>query len=128
MDTKLLWQTTHKLFLNAEVREGEQLYAQPPEGLEPEDSDGWQTCRVEGAQGHARLANISVALAGTLVKQVERTRFHSRRARSLFVCERGTGHLHRGTGGRHAGSATKRVNEKAVAGTREGHGNALGVW
>ena len=35
-DTTLLWQTTHKLFLNAEVREGEQLYAQPPEGWNPQ--------------------------------------------------------------------------------------------
>ena len=34
-DTKLLWQTTHKAFVNAEVREGEQLYAQPPEGWNP---------------------------------------------------------------------------------------------
>ena len=58
-------------FLNAEVREGEQLYAQPP----AEDSDGWQTCGVEGAQGLAGSQNISKALAGTFVKQVERTRF-----------------------------------------------------
>ena len=34
-DTKLLWQTTHKLFLNAKVREGEKLYAHPPDGWNP---------------------------------------------------------------------------------------------
>ena len=34
-DTKLLWQTTHKLFSNGEVREGEQLYVQPPEVWTP---------------------------------------------------------------------------------------------
>ena len=31
-------------FLNAEVREGEQLYAEPPEGWNPNFFDGWQTC------------------------------------------------------------------------------------
>ena len=36
-------------FLNAEVREGEQLYAQP-EGWNPnQDSDGWQACGLESA-------------------------------------------------------------------------------
>ena len=34
-DTKLLWRTTHKLFSTLEVREGEQLYAQSPEGWNP---------------------------------------------------------------------------------------------
>ena len=39
--------------------------------LEPEDSDGWQTCGVESTQGHAGYANISEMLAGTLVEQIE---------------------------------------------------------
>ena len=30
----------------------------------PEDSDGWQTCGVESAQGHAGSSNISETLAG----------------------------------------------------------------
>ena len=63
-------------FLIAEVREGEQLYAQPPEGWNPKilmDGRG-----VESAQGLAGSSNISEALAGTLVEQVERTRFRSR--------------------------------------------------
>ena len=34
-DTKLLWQTTTQAFLNAEVRDGVQLNAQPPEELVP---------------------------------------------------------------------------------------------
>ena len=61
-------------FLNAEVHEREQLYAQPPEGWTPK----LLTCGVEGAQSHARLANISKAMAGTPFKQVERPRVHSR--------------------------------------------------
>ena len=65
-------------FLHAEVREGEHRYAQPPEGWNLQDSDGWQTCGVESAQGHAGSSNISETLAGTPVEQVERTRFRSR--------------------------------------------------
>ena len=35
-DTKLLWPTDYtQVFFNAEVREGEQLYAQPPDGWNP---------------------------------------------------------------------------------------------
>ena len=65
-------------FLNAEVRESEQLYAQPPEGWNPKIlMDGrrvvWKVRKATmGSQ------NISKALAGTLVRQVERTRFRSR--------------------------------------------------
>ena len=59
-------------FLNAEVREGEQLCAQLPEGWNP------KTCGVESAQGHAGSSNISETLARTPVEHVERTRFHSR--------------------------------------------------
>ena len=44
----------------------------------------------------------------------------------MFVCERRTGHLYRGTCGRHAGSGTQRLNEKAVARTREWQ--CVGVW
>ena len=65
-DTKLLRPTTHRLYSTLKVRESEQLYAQQP--LEPEDSDGWQTCGVESAQGHAGSSNISETLAGTLVE------------------------------------------------------------
>ena len=44
-------------FLDAEVREGEWLYVQPPEGWTPKASAGQQVCGVEGAQCHARFAN-----------------------------------------------------------------------
>ena len=60
-------------FLNAEVREGEQLYAQPPEGWNPKIlTDGrrvvWRVRRATlGPQ------NISEKLARTFVWQVERT-------------------------------------------------------
>ena len=95
-------------FLTAEVREGEQLCMRNhPKRVEPEDSDGWQTCGVESAKGHAGSSNISETPAGTSVEQVERTRSHSRWARSLFVCEHGTGHLHWGACGRHAGCGTQ---------------------
>ena len=46
-------------FLNAEVRQGEQLYVQPPGTVEHKDSDGWQTCGVESVQSHAGSSNIS---------------------------------------------------------------------
>ena len=74
--TKLL---CTQAFLNAEVREGEQLYAHPPEGWSLEDCcmDG-MTCGVESAQSHAGSSNISETLARTPVEQVERTRFRSR--------------------------------------------------
>ena len=63
-------------FLNAEVREGEQLYAQPPEGWNPKTvTDGrrvvWRV-RKAGSQ------NFSVTLSGTFVGQVERIWFRSR--------------------------------------------------
>ena len=42
-------------FLNAEVREGEQRYVQPPERWTPKTPGGRQTRSVEGAQSHVRL-------------------------------------------------------------------------
>ena len=56
-------------FLSAEVREGEQLYAQPLDG---------QTCGVESAQRHAVSSNISETLARIPLEQVARTWSHSR--------------------------------------------------
>ena len=48
-DTKLLWQTDYtQAFLNAEVRDGEQLYAQPPEGWNPKILMN-QPCGLESA-------------------------------------------------------------------------------
>ena len=78
-------------------------------------------CGVEGAQGHAGLANFSNTLLGTPVRQVEGTRCDP-----CFVHEGETGCLHRFACGRHAGCRSERTDEKAVAGTREGHGDALG--
>ena len=65
-------------FPSAEVREGEQLYVQPPEGWTPKLLQDGRRVKVEGAKSRAGLANISEALAGTPVKQIERARFHSR--------------------------------------------------
>ena len=65
-------------FLNAEVRQSEQAVCATTGIMEPKDSDGWQTCDVESAQGHAGSTHISETLAGTPVEQVERTRFHLR--------------------------------------------------
>ena len=67
-------------FLKAEVREGEQLHAQPLEGWN-------QTCGLESAQGHAESPDITEMLLRTFVWQVERTWLCSRRARSVSVCE-----------------------------------------
>ena len=64
-------------FHNAEVRENEQLYAQPPEGWNPKILMGGRR-GVESAQSHAGSSNISETLTGTPVEQVERTRFRSR--------------------------------------------------
>ena len=45
-DTKLLWQTTHKLFSPPKSVKANSCTHNHPR-LEPEDSDGWQTCGVE---------------------------------------------------------------------------------
>ena len=56
-DTKLLWQDYTQAFLNAEVREGEQLYTQPPEAWNPKFlTDGR---RVVWRVRKAMLQNIS---------------------------------------------------------------------
>ena len=64
-------------FLNAEVREGEQLYAQPPEGWNPKIlTDGRPVvCKVCKAMLGLRT---SPRRWQELVEQVERTRFRSR--------------------------------------------------
>ena len=63
-------------FSNAEVREGEQLYEQPPEGWNPKIvTDGRRV--VWSTQGHAGSQIISETLTGTFVWQVERTWFRS---------------------------------------------------
>ena len=58
-------------FLNAGVREGEQLYAQPPEGWNPK-------ILTDGRRVVWKVRKASETLAGTLAEQVERTRFRSR--------------------------------------------------
>ena len=72
-------------FLNAEVREGELLYAQPPEGWNPKIlTDGRRVVwRVHKAMLGLRT---SETLARTFVWQVKRTWLCSRR--SVSVCER----------------------------------------
>ena len=74
-------------FLNAEVRQGERLYAQPPEGWNPKVlMDGR---RVVWSVRKAMLGrqNISEALAGTLVRQVERDTV-SFKMSAILVCLR----------------------------------------
>ena len=59
-------QGTRRFFLNAEVREREQLCVQPLEG--------WTRKLLhDGRRVHARLANMSETLARTFVWQVKRT-------------------------------------------------------
>ena len=65
-------------FLNAEVREGEQLYAQPPEGWNLKSLMDGRRVVWKSAQDHAGSSNISETLAGTPVEQIERTRLRTR--------------------------------------------------
>ena len=62
-------------FLNAEVREGDQLYAQLPEGWNPKILMGGRRVVWKVRKAVAGSSNISETLAGTLVEQIERTGF-----------------------------------------------------
>ena len=76
-------------FLNAEVREGEQLYVQPPEGWSPK-------LLQDGRREYARPCSVFEHLRDVgrhLSKKLKEHGFIQ--ARSLLVCERRSGHLHR---------------------------------
>ena len=75
-------------FLNVEVREGEQLYAQPPQGWNPKIlTDGRRVVwRVRNAM--LGLRTSSETLARTFVWQVKRNWLCSKRARFVSVCVR----------------------------------------
>ena len=113
-------------FLDAEVREGEQLYAQPPEGWNPK-------VLMDGRRVVWKVRKAMLGLRTSprrwqehLSSKLKEQGFVQDERDLCLVCEYRTRHVCRGTCGRHAGSGTKRVNENTVAETRERHGNALG--
>ena len=92
-------------FLNAEVREGERLHAQPPEGWNPKIlMDGRRVVR-----------KVRKALLGLLTSP-RRWQEHlssklketvSFKMSAILVCERVAGHLHWCACGRHAGCGSQ---------------------
>ena len=94
-------------FLNAAVREREQLYVQPPEGWTPKLLHDGRRVVWKVRKAMLDLRTSTETLAGTSVEQIDRTRFRTRRAPSLFVCEHGTGHLQWCACGRHAGCGSQ---------------------
>ena len=108
-------------FLNAENRESEQLYAQPPECWNPKFwrmADVWfgECVRPCWVSRHLRDASKNICLAWLC----------SRRARSVSVCQRWTGQWHWCACGRHAGGRSQWIDKEFVARTPKRHDNALG--
>ena len=67
-DYEAFVQTTHKFFSNAEVRDGEQLYAQPPKGWNQKVlTDGiravWRVREAMRVSGHLQDVGKNVCLA-----------------------------------------------------------------
>ena len=94
-------------FLNAEVREGDRLYVQPPERSPKLLQDGrrvvWKVRKAMlSLQTSPRRWQEDVSK-----KLKEHGFIQDERDPCLFVCEHGAGHLHRGACGRHAGSGTQ---------------------
>ena len=74
-------------FLNAEVRDGEKLFAQLRDGWKPKHLlDGGTGC-VEGAESTARPAHIAETLAGAPHEKIERTRLSETHVCSLMWSE-----------------------------------------
>ena len=110
--------------LNAEVREGEQLYVQPPEGRSPKIlTDGrrvvWKERKAMLGLGTSPR-RWQEHLSGKLK---ERGFDQDERDPCLFV---GVGHLHWRACGRYVGSVTTRGHEETAGGAIEGHDNAMG--
>ena len=94
-------------FLNAGVREGEQLYAQPPEGWNPK-------ILMDGRRVVWKVRKAMLGLRTSprrwqehLSSKLKEHGFVQDERRSLFVCEHGTGHLHWCACGRHAGCGSQ---------------------